>query len=210
MVLREENGRGAIRAYGCDAKSLIRDLKNQREATLKRLKEYLRAAPHTDENARSLVRSVLHALGERTLQAGEIQAAEQILRMRPDISVWHMMGALKVAQKGKAGQQRVKTIRRLLAHDDFANPDTVRAAMGAYYDQRIGHHVKGMLKQKTYLDHEAARRELVHNLAFMLARHENSEKLVHPYIVQLAGHDAVYAELENILETGSVRYTFGT
>ena len=188
----------------------MNDLKNQREATLNRVELFLEKTPHTDQNARSLIRSVLHALGEKILRGPEISLLEQILRMRPDISAWHMMGALNVQGKAKAGQQRVKSIRQVFNHMGFANPVTVRAAMSAYYDARISHHVKSIVRQKNILNNAETRRELAHNLAFMLVRDKNSEQLVHPFLVELAGHDGFRQELGTIASQTTVQYTFGT
>ncbi|MBI2445450.1 hypothetical protein HYV43_03625 [Candidatus Micrarchaeota archaeon] len=201
-----------IPSYARNHRTLLRALRSrERQTVVQNIQRFLHDAEAHNETAHQLTRSILHALGERRLGEEKISTLESLLRMRPDISIWHLLGALKVEGKARAGRvQRVKTIRNLLRHDAFVRPLTVRAAMGAYYDQRVGPHVKAIFRQHKYLDHAETRRELAHNLAYMLSRHKESDRLVRPYVSELAGHDGFRQEMGKIIQAGRIEYVFGS
>ncbi len=209
MALNED-APASIRRYGRNYHQLVRDLAEQRTQTMQGIRIFLHDVHERSPHARRLIVSVTHALGARRLRPRELNALEEILRMRPDISTWHMMGALKTKGKAAVGaQQRLEAIHRAFKQDAFINPVTVRAAMAAYYDERIGHHVKRILKQEKLLNHAESRRELAHNLAYNLCRDEGSTRLVHPYVVQLAGHVDFREELRKIIKGKHIQYMFG-
>ncbi len=205
-------GAAPVAQYARDHRVLMRALRSRgRRNAMDSIHRFLSTTGAHNEAAHQLVRSVLHALGERRLPKEKITLLKQLLLARPDISTWHLLGALKVEGKTKAGKiQRVGTIRELFRHDAFVNPLTVRAAMGAYYDQRVGNHVRNIFRQRQYLDHDPTARELAHNLTYMLTRHKNSGKLVRPYIAELAAHDGFFSHMQAILKDGKIEYTFGS